>query len=209
MNEILIKNSTYSNSCLKKRLVEEDYLKYECEWCNLTNKWNDKNLTLQIDHINGDSSDNRIENLRFLCPNCHTQTPTHSVSSRIKKIYKCMCGIEISKSSKFCKKCRPTIIRKSKDRYPSLPILLLQIENYGYVKTGKIYNVSDNAIRKWLKNHYNVSPPKKSKPQNLLKGKENQVLDMISKGMTHEAIGLEFDCTRHQVAYIVDKFKAS
>jgi hypothetical protein len=49
---------------------------YRCAWCGIGNEWNGKSLTLQIDHINGDNSDNRIQNLRFLCPNCHSQTET-------------------------------------------------------------------------------------------------------------------------------------
>lgn len=51
-------------------------IEYKCAECTIHNVWNGKPLTLQIDHINGQYWDNRIENLRFLCPNCHTQTVT-------------------------------------------------------------------------------------------------------------------------------------
>lgn len=49
---------------------------YRCAECGLGPKWNGKSLKLQVDHKSGDPYDDRIENLRFLCPNCHTQTPT-------------------------------------------------------------------------------------------------------------------------------------
>ena len=81
LEDILIENSTYTNMrTLKKRLVQEGKLEYSCtgEGCNIENKWLGKPLTLQLDHINGVNNDHRIENLRFLCPNCHSQTDTFS-----------------------------------------------------------------------------------------------------------------------------------
>ncbi len=48
---------------------------YACLWCGIAT-WRGKSLTLHVDHINGVHSDNRLENLRFLCPNCHSQTDT-------------------------------------------------------------------------------------------------------------------------------------
>lgn len=74
---ILVENSTYGNiTRLKIRLVNEDILKYECDECDNNGYWGGKNLTLQLDHKNGINNDHRIENLRFLCPNCHSQTDT-------------------------------------------------------------------------------------------------------------------------------------
>jgi hypothetical protein len=76
MSEILIENSSYSSmDRLKKRLVKEGLLDYECNECGIST-WRDKPFTLQLEHKNGINSDHRIENLCFLCPNCHSQTPT-------------------------------------------------------------------------------------------------------------------------------------
>jgi Zn finger protein HypA/HybF involved in hydrogenase expression len=79
IEEILIENSEYTNRTrLKKRLISEKILEYKCLSCENTGKWLCEELTLQLDHINGINDDNRLENLRFLCPNCHSQTKTFS-----------------------------------------------------------------------------------------------------------------------------------
>ena len=70
-----LKEGTELYSSTKRFLVEHVFEQYECSECGISN-WLGKRLTLQIDHINGNNRDNRIENLRLLCPNCHTQTDT-------------------------------------------------------------------------------------------------------------------------------------
>lgn len=84
LSEILVENSTYqNNSSLKRRIVNEGYLDYYCSICKITS-WNDRPITLQLDHINGINTDNRIDNLRFLCPNCHSQTETYAGKNKFK-----------------------------------------------------------------------------------------------------------------------------
>ena len=76
LEEILVKDSKYTNmSRLKARILKSDIIEYKCVICGI-NEWLGKKLILQLDHINGDNRDNRLENLRFLCPNCHSQTET-------------------------------------------------------------------------------------------------------------------------------------
>jgi len=79
LNEVLVENSTYQNiSRLKKRLVSEKIMEYKCNGCDNKGEWMDNPIVLQLDHINGVNDDHRVENLRFLCPNCHSQTKTFS-----------------------------------------------------------------------------------------------------------------------------------
>lgn len=85
LNEILIENSTYTNRTrLKIRLVNEGILKYKCVECENEGEWMDKPISLQLDHKNGVNNDNRLENLRFMCPNCHSQTDTFSGKNQNK-----------------------------------------------------------------------------------------------------------------------------
>ena len=74
---ILRKDSSYQSFKLKKRLFNEDLKKQFCEECNWSTRSEDGYLPLELDHINGDRHDNRLENLRILCPNCHSLKPTH------------------------------------------------------------------------------------------------------------------------------------
>ena len=79
LEEILVPNSSYRNiRKLKNRILKAGLLKYECEGCGNKGEWNGKTLVLQLDHKDGDHSNNSLDNLRFLCPNCHSQTDTYS-----------------------------------------------------------------------------------------------------------------------------------
>lgn len=74
--EIFRKKSKVAASVLRRALLESGRM-LECEWCGLKDSWNEKPIVLEIDHVDGDTYHNDQTNLRFLCPNCHSQTPTH------------------------------------------------------------------------------------------------------------------------------------
>lgn len=74
---ILVKGSAVQSFKLKKRLYESGLKSPQCELCGWAERSIDGRIPLELDHINGDHSDNRFENLRILCPNCHSLQPTH------------------------------------------------------------------------------------------------------------------------------------
>ena len=165
LSEILIENSKYQSiGRLKKRLLSEGLLEYKCTNCGIF-EWNGKKLSLQIDHINGVSDDHRIENLRLLCPNCHSQTDTFTSKNKPKielRHYKdkCECGNEKCNTSTTCRDCRnkKEKIEKRKVIRPDLETLIREIREIRYVNVAKKYGVSDNAVRKWIKSYgYNPS----------------------------------------------------
>ncbi len=77
-NEIFCENSKATRSTTKKYIIKNKLIKYKCSKCENSGNWLDTILVLHLEHINGVNNDNRLENLTFLCPNCHSQTPTYA-----------------------------------------------------------------------------------------------------------------------------------
>jgi len=86
MDKILVKDSTYQSYKLKARLFKENLKKPKCELCGWAKCSIDGRLPLELDHINGDRTDNRLKNLRVLCPNCHSLQITHRARNIKKRI---------------------------------------------------------------------------------------------------------------------------
>lgn len=83
LEEILIENSTYINSNhLRERLIKDGCKEPKCEICGLSH-WLEKPIRLELHHINGNRTDNRIENLMILCPNCHSQTDNYRGKNKV------------------------------------------------------------------------------------------------------------------------------
>lgn len=90
-DQVLVKRARGSNrmkpATLRRALLEIG-VPYRCAACGLTSEWQGRPLVLHIDHINGDYEDCRRENLRFLCPNCHTQTASWAGRNRALRSYR-------------------------------------------------------------------------------------------------------------------------
>lgn len=168
-SEILIENSVFNNNHLKHRLLKNNLLEYKCYNCGV-DEWLGNHLSLHLDHINGINNDNRLENLRLLCPNCHSQTTTYAGKNMGKyityqnslKICKfknklikksenfCVdCGTKISLGCQRCKACA-TMQQKKKIEWMPYEELKKILETTSYVALAKKLGVSDNAIRKRL-----------------------------------------------------------
>jgi hypothetical protein len=148
LEEILIKNSTYSNiRSLKGRIISAGLLDYSCKECGI-NEWRGKKLSLHLDHINGINNDNTIENLRFLCPNCHSQTPTYG-GSNIK-------NARSSRESRNRNQYYEELKRKIEDKNLIIKEKIIS-SNINFTKSGwiseisKITGISRNRVKNWMK----------------------------------------------------------
>lgn len=82
-SDILKPNCKHARSVLRRYVIKNNLIPYRCAICGCV-EWQGRTLSLELDHINGINNDNRIENLRFLCPNCHSQTTTYGSRNQQK-----------------------------------------------------------------------------------------------------------------------------
>lgn len=150
LSEVLVRDSDYlSTSSLKRRLIKEGVLTELCSKCGII-EWQDERLSLHLDHVNGVHTDNRLANLRLLCPNCHSQTPTYcgkkSGSSGCKTKTCSDCQKPVHRQATRCKSCaarlQPRKFDVTTERLSEL------VHQHSMRKIGRMFGVSDNAIRK-------------------------------------------------------------
>jgi len=165
--KVLVEGSTYSRSNLKPRLFAEGLKERRCELCGQGEIWRERSMSLILDHINGVPDDNRIENLRIVCPNCAATLDTHCgrknrrqpvkrackhcgkqfmVKYRMHRYCSRSCGSRWDRSS-LRGKPKPASRKTTRPPYKRL---LEEIESMGFVAVGCKYGVSDNAVRKWV-----------------------------------------------------------
>lgn len=156
-SNIFCENSTACQSTLRRWYKNGKYSEYKCSICGQEPIWQGKELTLILDHINGKNHDNRLENLRWVCPNCNQQLDTTGfkkmrTEDKLKKKYYCIdCGKEIYKGSKRCVECS-YIDRRKVDR-PTKEELLSLIKIKSLSEIGELYGVVENTVRKWCKKY--------------------------------------------------------
>lgn len=159
-DNIFIENSTASQKTLRRWYVKGEYTPYVCSICGQLSEWQGKPLTLILDHINGNNHDDRLDNLRWVYPNCNQQLSTTGARNikkiSLKKLYYCVdCGKEISSRSTRCFKCyQKNKVIPQGQMLVSREELKDLIRSTPFTQIGKRFGVSDNAVRKWCDKYH-------------------------------------------------------
>lgn len=156
--EIFCNNSTCSQNTLRRAVIKYNIIPFVCEQCGNEGEWMGKPLTLTLDHINGNNKDNRINNLRWLCPNCDRQQSTFGAKNS-KKLEKGK--ILISYNKNIDKQDNKNINKKEGKKHNKIPapereILKQKIFEYkNYTQCANYFNVSPTKLRNWCR-EYNL-----------------------------------------------------
>lgn len=156
----LTKNSKANPFYLKKRLIKEGLLVERCSECGLGETWNNKPISLQLDHSNGDPTDNRLHNLKLLCPNCHSQTDNYcgkALKINLKYCLKCKKPISFKGVHNLCKKCFNGLLGKDKIKFSIEKEELSRLMHIMPIcDIAKKHKVSHTTVSRWVKK-YNLS----------------------------------------------------
>jgi hypothetical protein len=135
--EIFIKNSPVSRNYIRKFIISKQLLPYVCSKCGIY-KWNNRSISLYLNYINGDKTDNELSNLRWLCPNCYTQI---KIRKRTKKYV-----------NKVVLRAKDNIdVKKDEINWPSMDDLVTSIRIYGYPVVSRKLGISGGIIREYVK----------------------------------------------------------
>jgi hypothetical protein len=164
LEEILVERSSFSRGHLKRRLYAEGLKQPRCELCGQGEMWRGRQMALILDHVNGVGDDHRLENLRIVCPNCAATLDTHC-GRNLSNVRPCLvCGTMFKASNRQQRHCSQrcgglseasrraqTALRRVER--PPYEQLLAEIAADGWSATGRRYGVSDNAVRKWVRQY--------------------------------------------------------
>lgn len=163
LEELLLEGTEVHTHRLKKRLIKAGLLEEKCHICEVLH-WQGRKLSLHLDHIDGNRRNNTLENLRLLCPNCHSLTETYCGNKNKKHSYSCLdCGIQISKLGIRCRSCshkHSGYVKPTKIAWGNLEDLIKEVEATSYTSVAKRLNVSANAVKK----HIHTSLNKRTEP---------------------------------------------
>jgi transposase-like protein len=166
LEEILVEHSTYSRGSLKKRLYATGLKQRACELCAQGEEWCGRRMALILDHINGVATDNRLENLRIVCPNCASTLDTHcgrnlrlvqdrvcehcEAAYRPNRLEQRFCSLSCGQHHErpHLRVARPESRKVPRPTYEQLKE---DLSHMSWLAVGRKYGVSDNAVRKWMR----------------------------------------------------------